>query len=208
MNEENKAAYPRDTSNPLMTETEPQGKAAAVPYSYPKFHIAFCFASCFLSMQLSNWMERCINALDDLICLPFSFTLFFPLQPKASHADEHHHSAGVGENCVGLDLQLALHLDACRPTSLPPSFPVIARGIHVCRVDHPHLPLVLSKRFATQLNKSGFPRSAVLEWQKYTLITSVIKCAFIWYKGANQDQRHLRCAVLAPEIWADFLYMD
>lgn len=28
-----------------------------VPYSYPKFHIAFCFASCFVAMQLSSWLE-------------------------------------------------------------------------------------------------------------------------------------------------------
>lgn len=26
-------------------------------YSYPKFHIAFCFASCFVAMQLSSWLE-------------------------------------------------------------------------------------------------------------------------------------------------------
>jgi len=31
-----------------------------VPYSYPKFHVAFCFASCFVSMQLSNWLELCV----------------------------------------------------------------------------------------------------------------------------------------------------
>ena len=36
-------------------------QAVPVPYSYPKFHIAFCFASCFLSMQLSSWLERCSN---------------------------------------------------------------------------------------------------------------------------------------------------
>ena len=39
---------------------EGESQAAPVPYSYPKFHLAFCFASCFLSMQLSNWLERCV----------------------------------------------------------------------------------------------------------------------------------------------------
>lgn len=44
----------------------PEPDAAPVPYSYPKFHVAFCFASCFVAMQLSSWLEfeRATTATD------------------------------------------------------------------------------------------------------------------------------------------------
>ncbi len=52
-------------------------QAVPVPYSYPKFHLAFCFASCFLSMQLSSWLERCshtnVSITDRFIVMPFFF---------------------------------------------------------------------------------------------------------------------------------------
>lgn len=48
---------------PLPT-AEPED--APVPYSYSKFHVAFCFASCFVAMQLSSWLEfeRATTATD------------------------------------------------------------------------------------------------------------------------------------------------
>lgn len=59
LNEEKKAtqaAYHRDVSTAdQLVDSESRGETT--PYSYPKFHVAFCFASCFLSMQLSSWLE-------------------------------------------------------------------------------------------------------------------------------------------------------
>ncbi len=55
-NDATQAAYRRDVT---LSEQLVESKEEAAPYSYPKFHIAFCFASCFLSMQLSSWVERC-----------------------------------------------------------------------------------------------------------------------------------------------------
>jgi hypothetical protein len=63
MSQENnatRAAYRQDADSAQQL-VEHESKGEATPYSYPKFHVAFCFASCFLSMQLSNWLERCMR---------------------------------------------------------------------------------------------------------------------------------------------------
>lgn len=43
------------SSSVALPTSEPE--ITPVPYSYAKFHVAFCFASCFVAMQLSGWLE-------------------------------------------------------------------------------------------------------------------------------------------------------
>jgi hypothetical protein len=70
---------------------------------------------------------------------PAHFFLFsLLLQPKATNTDEYHHSAGLGEDSVFLDLQSTLHLDTCRPASFPASIQVSSRTVHVSRLSNTH----------------------------------------------------------------------
>ncbi len=55
-------------------------------------------------------------------------------QPEATNAGEWNHPTGMGEDCCGLGLQPALHMDPCRAIAVPASIQICARALYVNRV--------------------------------------------------------------------------
>ncbi len=119
--------------------------------------VAFSACSC-----RAGWRGACIDACIWIADRCSCNAIFLPLstlQSEAAHCHEHNYSAGLGQDCVGLDLQLALYLDPRSPASLPASIQVCACALHVTRSRRVTFPCRLSSTWRIPLNFHSIART-------------------------------------------------